>query len=169
MKTAFRAWDANRKGYLTKEDVLKRTDKLLEIYPDIDIEPARQQSLRFWVEACNLGLPVPEDYRLTEAQFLQNMWKSVKQPSLMELMRDMIMRSMEYMDKEKKGYISKEDYMNGATKFMKAEHASAAFDCMACDGKITAESMLKAARFYYTDTDSVDHPLNLMRGPLVDD
>jgi len=168
MKTGFRHWDTNGRGYITKEDVMKRSDRLQEVCPNTDIEPLRQYALRFWIESCNLGLQVPEDYRLTESQYIQNMWKAIKQPSCVQLLTDMTMMHMEYLDTEKKGHISKEDYVKGAARFMKAEEASATFDHMSCDGKITAESMREAVKFYYTDTDSVDHPLNRMAGPLVD-
>ena len=177
MKTVFRATDVEKKGYITEEGLLQRTDMLLEIYPDVDIEKMRHETRRTWIEYCNCGVQVPEGYRLTESQFIQNMWLTIRRPSFKQIMDDVSAKFMEQMDVQKKGHITKEEYIELFMKIaepvgtLTREHASASFDAIdkkQC-GKIVHKDVVEAMHFYYTDTDSVDHPLNLIQGALVED
>ena len=113
---------------------------------------------------------IPNNYPLPEAEFLQNMWMVVKTPVFKQQVGHMATKTLEQADTEKKGYISKQDYVKIASKYLGLDHAAAAFDAMDVKKteRMTHDELLAALLFYYTDTDDETHPLNYMKGPLVD-
>jgi len=82
----------------------------------------------------------------------------------------MATKTLEQSDPEKKGYISKQEYVKIAGRFVGQNRAASAFDAMDVKktGKVTHSELVAALLFYYTDTDDTAHPLNYMKGPLVD-
>ena len=170
LKTVFRKLDLDNDGYLTEEDLNRSLKHKLETYPSLDAEEQRQQMHSVWIDFYNGGQQVPDGYRLSEAQFLQNMWEVVKTPAFKQQVSDMATKTLEQVDLEKKGYISKEEYVKIAGKFLGLDRAAAAFDTMDVKktGKVTHDELLAALLFYYTNIDDEDNPLNFMKGPLVD-
>lgn len=170
LKTVFRKLDLDNDGYLTEEDLNRSLKHRLETYPSLDAEEQRQQMRSVWIDFYNGGQQVPDGYRLSEVQFLQNMWEVVKTPAFKQQVSDMATKTLEQVDLEKKGYISKEEYVKIAGKFVGLDRAAAAFDTMDIKktGKVTHDELLAALLFYYTNVDDEDNPLNFMKGPLVD-
>ena len=170
LKTVFRQLDLDNDGYLTEEDLNHSLNHRLEAYPSLDAEEQCQQMHRVWIEFYNGGQQVPDNYPLSEAEFLQNMWMAVKTPAFKQQVSDMATKTLEQADTEKKGYISKQDYVKIASKFLGLDRAAAAFDAMDVKKteRVTYDELLAALLFYYTDTNDETHPLNYMKGPLVD-
>ena len=173
MKSVFRPWDidAGSKGYVTEEDFKKRVPKTLEKFPDFDAKQMYERSHRHWVDHCNLGVEMPEGYRLTEAQYVQNMWLNIHRPSFKEQLRQDCMDFMQRVDKEKKGHLTKEDAKAIAPKVVKDhDHpkTQAVFDAVDKEktGKVTHEQVFEAQLFFFTDKEDKDHPYNHIRGPL---
>ena len=54
----------------------------------------------------------------------------VKTPACNQQVSDMATKTLEQADTEKKGYISKQDYVKIASKFLGLDRAAAAFDAM---------------------------------------
>ena len=170
LKTVFRQLDLDNDGYLTEEDLNHSLNHRLEAYPSLDAEEQHQQMHRVWIEFYNGGQQVPNNYSLSEAEFLQNMWLVVKTPVFKQQVGDMATKTLEQADTEKKGYISKQDYVEIASKYLGLDRVAAAFDAMDVKKteRVTHDELLAALLFYYTDTDDETHPLNYMKGPLVD-
>ena len=80
MKTHFRN-SVGTKGYITEEEVMERTRATLKVYPELNAEELMKQAHHSWIHDLNCGMEPPPGYRLTEAQFVQNMWVMVNQPS----------------------------------------------------------------------------------------
>ena len=120
---------------------------------------------------CNCGVEMPKGYRLTEAQFVQNVWLTIHTPAFEEYLRETAAQFMAGVDKEKKGYLTKEDGKEITPKIMKECHPKTKeiFDALDEEktGHITLEDILKAQRFFFTDTEDEDHVFNYVRGPLV--
>ena len=170
IKTVFRHLDLDNDGYLTEEDLTRSLKHKLEAYPSLDAEEQRQQMHRVWIDFYNGGQDVPDCYRLSEAQFIENMWKVVKTPEFKRQVSDMATKTLQQADPEKKGYIAREEYVKIAGKFLGQDRAAAAFDAMDVRkaGKVTHDELLAALLFYYTNTEDEINPLNYMKGPLVD-
>ena len=76
----------------------------------------------------------------------------------------------EKMDKDKKGHLTKDQYLRMTSKLHTEEAMTKLFEALdpSKSGKITREAMEKAHIFFFTDTEDEQHALNLLRGPLVD-
>ena len=170
LKTVFRNLDLDNDGYMTEEDLNRSYKHVQEAHPRLDAEEQRRQKRSVWIDFYNGGKQVPDGHRLSEAHFLQNMWAVVKTPGFKQQASDMATKTLEQADLEKKGYISKEEYLKIAGKFVGLDRAAAAFDTMDVKktGKVTHDELLAAQLFYFTDTDDEDNPLNFIMGPLVD-
>ena len=170
MKTIFRHLDLDHDGYLTYSDVERSLQHKLASHPELDVERERQQQRKVWIDFYNGGQEVPDDYRLSEADFLTNMWKAVKEPAFSQAVNDMATKTLEGVDAEKKGYVSKTEYVKVAGRHLGLDRATAAFDSMDVkkSGRVTHKELVDALLFYYTDTDDEASPLNYMKGPLVD-
>ncbi|CAI7990273.1 hypothetical protein GBAR_LOCUS447 [Geodia barretti] len=161
---------AGTKGYITKEEVMQKTLETLEAYPALDAEELKEHARKVWIEDLCCGMDPPAGYHLTEAQFVQNMWVMVNQPSLKERTRKATEKVMQQLDKAKKGYVTKDEYLRMTRKLVSEEHLQRIFDALdeTKQGKVTRESMEKMYTHYFTDTEDEEHPFNLLRGPLVD-
>ena len=170
MKTIFRQMDLDKDGYLTYSDLDSFLQLRLSAFPDLDIESERQQQRKVWIEIYNGGKDVPDDYRLSEANFVDNMWKVVKEPRFRQFANDMAKKALARMDTQNKGYVSKDGYVKVAGKLLGLDKATACFDCMDIkkSGRVNHEEIMDAVFFYYTDTDDEVHPLNYMNGPLAE-
>ena len=112
MRTVFRPWDveAGSKGYITLEDLENRVSSTLEKFPGLaDEGQLLERARRTWVDFCNCGVEMPKGYRLTEAQFVQNVWLTVHKPSFEEYLREASAQFVAGVDKEKKGYCTREE------------------------------------------------------------
>ena len=169
MRTHFRN-SVGSKGYITKEEVMERTQATLEAYPELNAEEIKEHARKSWVEDLNCGIDPPAGYRLTEEQFIQNMWVMVNQPSFKERASTMTAKVMQQLDKAKKGYVTRDDYLRMTSKLLKEEELKRIFDALdeTKQGKVTVENMQRAHIHFFTDTDDEEHPFNLLRGPLVD-
>ena len=169
MRAHFQA-SIGKKGYITKEEVMERARVTLEHYPELDADEIMEQTRKSWVEDLNCGMEPPPGYRLTEAQFVQNMWLVVNQPSFKQRAREMTGKVFEKLDKEKKGHVTKDDYLRMTKQLHGEEAMTKLYEALDStkSGKINREAMEKAHVFFFTDTEDEQHPLNLLRGPLVD-
>ena len=169
MRTHFQA-SIGKKGYITKEEVMERARVTLEYYPELDAEEIMQQARQSWVRDLNCGMEPPAGYRLTEAQFVQNMWLMVNQPSYKQRAREMTSKVFEKLDKDKKGYVTKDQYLRMTKQLNSEEAMTKLFNelDLSKSGKIDLEAMERAHIFFFTDTEDEKSPLNMLRGPLVD-
>ena len=169
MRTHFQA-SIGKKGYITKEEVMERARVTLEYYPELDAEEIMEQTRLSWVRDLNCGMEPPVGYRLTEAQFVQNMWLVVNQPSFKERASEMTGKAFEKLDKDKKGYVTKDQYLRMTKQMHSEEGMTKLYNELdpSKSGKITREAMERAHIFFFSDTEDEQHPLNLLRGPLVD-
>ena len=176
MRTVFRPWDveAGSKGHVTEEDFKKRVRKSVERFPELgaSIEKLYEQAHVHWVEFCNCGVEMPEGYRLTEAQYVQNMWTFIhNELSLEKYLREASKIFWEGVDKEKKGYLTREEAGKIGSKLVKDKEERGIFEILDKEnkGRITLEDTIKAQHFFFTDQEDKDHPFNFVRGPLVED
>ena len=162
--------DLDHDGYLTYSDLERSLQHKLAAYPELDAEQELGQQRKAWIDFYNGGKKVPDDYRLSEADFLKNMWKAVKEPTFKQQTSDMATKTLERVDAEKKGYVSKEEYVKVAGRHLGLDKAAAAFDSMDVNknGRVTHKELLDALLFYYTDANNEASPLNYMKGPLMD-
>lgn len=169
MRTHFRS-SVGTKGYITKEEAMERARETLKVYPELDEKELMEQTSKSWVQDLNCGMDPPAGYRLTEEQFIQNMWVMVNQPSFKERARKMTAKAFQHLDKDKKGYVTKDQYLRMTKSLVKEEDLKRIFDALdeTKQGKVTLENMEKAHVHFFTDTDDEKHPFNLLRGPLVD-
>ena len=151
-------------------EVMQRALATLEAYPELDAEEIKEHARKSWIQDLNCGMDPPAGYRLTEDQFIQNMWVMVNQPSFKERASTMTAKVMRQLDKDNKGYVTKDQYLRMTSKLVTEEDLKRMFDALdeTKQGKITCENMEKAHIHFYTDTDDEEHPFNLLRGPLVD-
>ena len=168
MKTHFRN-SVGTKGYITEEEVMERTRATLKVYPELNAEELMKQAHHSWIHDLNCGMEPPPGYRLTEAQFVQNMWVMVNQPSFKERTSEMTTKVFEQMDKEKKGYLTKDQYLRMTSKLLNEKDLQRLYDALdeTKQGKISPGAMERAHAFFFTNTDDEEHPFNLLRGPLV--
>ena len=159
-----------KKDYITEEEVVQQTHKVVEVYPELDLKELLEQSRHSWVNDLNCGMKPPEGYRLTEAQFVQNMWLAIHKPSFKERTREMTIKIMERLDKDKRGYVTKNEYLRMTSKLVTEDVLKQIFDALdeSGNGKVTREAMERAYVFFFTDTENEEHPFNFLRGPLVD-
>lgn len=174
MKSVFRPWDvqAGSKGYVTLEDFKKRSLASLEKFPELgDEKSALERVQRHWRDHCNCGVEMPEGYRLTENQYVQNMWWKIHQPSFEEELKEAAMFFIKAVDKENKGFVTIEEARQISAKLEK-EHPKMrdVFEFLDSEktGRVTYEQALKAQKFFFFDTEDEDHPFNYVYGPLVD-
>ncbi len=150
---------------------MKRFNKVTETYPELNREELLEKTRTSWIKYLNCGLEPPKGYRLTEAQYVQNMWLAIHQPEFIEHIKEMTTSFVEQVDKEKKGHFTHEQYLRMSGKLIGEKAIRAA--CQAMDptnrGYITQEDMVKANHFFFTDTEGGHHPFNFLRGPLVED
>ena len=175
MRTVFRSWDveAGSKGYVTKEDFKKRVRTSLEQFPELggSVEKMYEQVRRHWVDHCNCGVEMPEGYRLTEAQYIQNMWLTIHKPSFEKYLREASKIFWEKVaDKENEGYLTKDEAQKIGFKLTKDKEKRGIFETLDKEhtGQITFEQVVKVQAFFFTDQEDEDHPFNYVRGPLVD-
>ena len=169
MRTHFRS-SVGTKGYITKEGVMQSALATLEAYPELDAEELKEHARKTWIQDLNCGMDPPAGYRLTEAQFVQNMWVMVNQPSFKERTSKMTTKAMQQLDKTNKGYVTKDEYLRMTRKLVKEEDLRRIFDALdeTKQGKVTRDNMERAYLHFFTNTDDTEHPFNLLRGPLVD-
>ena len=173
MRSIFRPWDvqAGSKGYVTLEDFKKRARTSLEKFPELGEKEHLERVHRHWVDHCNCGVEMPEGYRLTEAQYIQNMWWKIHQPSFEDQLKEAAMSFMKAVDKENKGHFTAEEARQMNSKLGK-EHPKMKGVFEALDeektGRVTFEQSLKAQKFFFLDTKDEDHAFNFVYGPLVD-
>lgn len=161
------------KGYMTEEEYLDRlTRATLEAYPEVDAKELKEQAHHSWIHDLNCGMHPPPGYRLTEEQFVINMWLSVNQPSFKARISEMTTKVMQQLDKEKKGYVTKDHVqrMMMTSKLHKEDDMQKLHSELDVkkDGKITHQAIERMYTFFFTDTEDEAHPFNLLRGPLVD-
>ena len=169
MRTHFQR-SVGTKGYITEEEVMERALEVLKVYPELNAEELKKQAHHSWIHDLNCGMKPPAGYRLTEAQFVQNMWVVVNQPSFKERTSEMTTKVFEQLDKEKNGYLSKDQYLRMTSKLVKEEDLKRIFDALdeTKQGKVTCDDIERAYIHFFTDTGDEEHPFNLLRGPLVD-
>ena len=130
-----------------------------------------EQARRHWVDHCNCGVEMPEGYRLTEAQYIQNMWLTIHKPSFEKHLREASKIFWEKVaDKEKEGYITKDQAQKIGLKLTKDKKKRGIFETLDKEntGHITFEQVVKVQSFFFTDQEDEEHPFNYVRGPLVD-
>ena len=149
---------------------MERALETLKVYPELDAKMIMEHTRKSWIEDLNGGMDPPAGYRLTEAQFIQNMWVSVNQPSFKERASKMTAKVMQQLDKDNKGYCTRDQYLRMTSKLVKEEDLKRMFDALdeSKQGKVTRENLEKAHIHFFTDTDDEEHPFNMLRGPLVD-
>ena len=171
MRSVFHPWDvqAGSKGYVTLEDFKKRAQVSQEKFPELGDQTERVR--RHWRNHCNCGVDMPEGYRLTEAQYVQNIWWKIHQPSFEEELREAAMNFMKAVDKDNKGYFTREEAKQISEKIGKQDPKSKAiFDRLDKEntGRITFEQALEAQKFFFLDQEDEKHPFNYVYGPLID-
>jgi hypothetical protein len=176
MRSVFRQWDveAGSKGYVTEEDFKKRVSKTVERFPELSasIEKLHNQAHRHWVDHCNVGVEMPEGYRLTGAQYIQNMWLFVhNKPAFEKYIREASKTFWDGVDKEKKGYLTKEEAGEIGFRVTNDKEHRGIFEALdeGNTGRIVLEDSIKAQLFFFTDQEDEEHPFNFVRGPLVED
>ena len=82
----------------------------------------------------------------------------------------MTAKVIKHLDKENKGYVTRDQYLRMSKKRLKEDDVEKIFNALdeTKSGKITCEAMEKAHIFFFTDTTDEGHPFNLLTGPLVD-
>ena len=176
MRTVFRPWDveAGSKGYVTEDDFKKRVRKTVELFPELgaSLDKLYNQAHRHWIDHCNCGVEMPEGYRLTEAQYIQNMWLNIHQPSFEKHLREASKIFWERVDKDNKGYLTTEEAKKIGFKLTKDGEKRGIFEALDKEentGQITFEDSIKTQNFFFTDQENEDHPFTFVRGPLVED
>ena len=101
MKTMFRSIVGN-KGYITEEQCVEKSLDALKVYPKLDPEYLKEQALQGWINDLNCGMKQPRGYRLTEAQYVQNMWIMIHQPGLEERTKKETAKVMQQLDRTRK-------------------------------------------------------------------
>ena len=169
MRTHFVA-SIGKKGYITKEEVMERARVALEHYPELDADEILEQARQSWVQDLNCGMEPPPGYRLTEAQFIQNMWLVVNQPSYKQRVKEITAKVFEKLDKDKKGYVTKDNYLRMTKQLNSEETVAKIFEALDASksGKVDREAMERMYTFFFTDTEDEKHPFNFLRGPLLD-
>jgi len=170
MKTHFRN-SVGTKGYITEEEMMERTcAATLKVYPELNAEELKKQVRHSWIHDLNCGMEPPPGYRLTEAQYVQNMWVMVNQPSFRERTSEMTAKVFEQMDKEKKGHLTKDQFLQMSSKVLNEKGLQGLYDVLdeTKQGKVTRDALERAYIHFFTDTCDEEHPFNLLRGPLVD-
>ncbi len=177
IRSIFRPWDvqAGSKGYITLEDLKKRTLTRLGKFPELgDEKNAIERVIRHWRDHCNCGVEMPEGYRLTENQYVQNVWWKIHQPTFEAELRESAMAFMKAVDKDGKGRFTKEQAGQISSKLGTASahpaKSKSVFETLDKDntGSVTFEQSLEAQKFFFFDQESEDHPFNYVYGPLVD-
>jgi hypothetical protein len=169
MSSLFRP-QAGGKGYVTLEDFKKRARATQEKFPELATS-ALERAERHWLNHCNCGVEMPEGYRLTETQYLQNLWWKIHQPSFEEELRDAAMNFMKSVDKDNKGYFTREEAKKISEKIGRQHpKVKGVFEHLDKEntGRVTFEQSLEAQKFFFLDTEDEDHPFNYVYGPLVD-
>ena len=176
IRTVFLQWDvdAGSKGYVTEDDFRRRVSKTVERFPELEASKGKlyDQAHRHWVDGCNLGVEMPEGYRLTEAQYIQNMWLFIhNKPSFEKYLRESTKIFWDGVDKEKKGYLTREEAGKIGIRITQDKEDRGIFKALDKEntGRITMEDSLKAQNFFFTDQEDEQHPFNYVRGPLVQD
>jgi Ca2+-binding EF-hand superfamily protein len=174
MRSVFRPWNvqAGSKGYVTLEDFKNRAGISLEKFPQMgDQKTALERVHRHWIDHCNCGVEMPEGYRLTEEQYIQNVWWKIHQPSFENDLKEAAMTFMKGVDQEDKGYFTAEEAHQINSKLGR-EHPKMKDIFEALDeektGRVTYEQSLKAQKFFFFDMKDEEHPFNYIYGPLVD-
>ena len=169
MKTMFRSTVGN-KGYITEEECMEKALDALKAYPNLDPEYLKEQARQAWINDLNCGMQPPRGYRLTEAQYVQNMWVMVNQPGFEERTKKETAKVMQQLDKDKKGYINREEFLLMTKKIVDQKDLDRMHDALDTtkSGRITKEDIERMYIFFFSNTDDEDHPFNLLRGPLVD-
>ena len=172
MKSLFQSWDqqAGCKGYVTLEDFKKRAQATQEKFPELAAS-AMERVPRPWRNHCNCGVEMPAGYRLTEAQYIQNLWWKIHQPSFEEELKEAAMTFMKSVDKDNKGYFTREEANQISEKIGKQHpKMKGVFEHLdkANTGRVTFEQSLEAQKFFFYDKDDEEHPFNYVYGPLVD-
>ena len=169
MRTMFRS-TVGTKGYVTEEECVQKALDALKAYPGLDPEYLKQQARQAWINDLNCGMKPPRGYRLTEAQYVQNMWVMVNQPGFEERTKKETAKVIQQLDKDKKGYINREEFLLMTKKIVDQKDLDRMYDVLDTtkSGRITKEDIERMYLFFFTNIDAVDHPFNLLRGPLVD-
>ena len=115
MRTHFRS-SVGTKGYITKEEAMEHALETLKVYPELDAEMIMEHTRKSWIEDLNGGMDPPAGYCLTEDQFIMNMWVSVNQPSFKERASKMTAKVMQQLDKDNKGYVTRDQYLRMTSK-----------------------------------------------------
>ena len=160
---------AGSKGYITVEDFKKHAAATQEKFPELDDPNDLVQ--KHWRNHCNCGVDMPEGYRLTEAQYVQNLWWKIHQPSFEVELREAAMNFMKSVDKDNKGYFTREEAKAISDKIGKQHpKMKVIFDRLDKDntGRVTFEQALEAQKFFFFDQQDEEHPFNYVYGPLVD-
>ena len=166
MRSVFRPWDveAGLKGYVTLELFNKRALARLEKFPELgDEKSALERANRNWVDFMNCGVKMPEGYRLTEAQFIQNVWWFIHRPSFEDYLKEAAMSFMKAVDKDNKGYFTTEEAKQINSKLGREDpNMKRVFETLdeKKTGRVTFEQCLEAQRFFFYDTKEEDHPYN---------
>lgn len=173
MRSVFRPWDvqAGDKGYVTLEDFKKRAVVSQEKFPELELGDILERVERHWRNHCNCGVEMPKGYRLTEAQYVQNVWWKIHQPSFEEELREAAMHFMKSIDKDNKGYFTREEARQINEKIGKQHpKMQSVLDQLDKDniGRVTFEQSLEAQKFFFFDKEDEEHPFNYVYGPLVD-
>lgn len=171
MRSLFHGWDkqAGGKGYVTLEDFKKRAMASQQKLPELDAVMERVK--KHWVNHCNCGVEMPEGYRLTEAQYIQNIWWKIHQPSFEEELKEAAMNFMKAVDKDNKGYFTSEEAQKINEKLGKQHpKMQAVFEQLDKDntGRVTHEQCLEAQKFFFYDLEDEEHAFNYVYGPLAD-
>ena len=112
-----------------------------------------------------------QGYRLMEAQYIQNMWLNIHQPSFAKQLREASKIFWEGVDKDNKGYLITEEAKKIGFKLTKDGEKRGIFEALDKEntGQITFEDSIKTQNFFFTDQENEDHPFTFVRGPLVED
>jgi Ca2+-binding EF-hand superfamily protein len=169
MRTHFEA-SIGKKGYITKEEVMEKARATLKLYPELNADMILDGARNSWVQDLNCGMEPPSGYRLTEAQFVQNMWLVVNQPSYKQRVKEITAKVFENLDKDKKGYVTRANYLRMAKLVNSEETVTKIYDALDASksGKVDRAAMERMYTFFFTDTEDEQHPFNFLRGPLVD-
>ena len=170
MNTYFSNMDMDRDGFLTEKDLDKRLELSKAANPTLDAETERKHIQKVWLVMYNNGKEQPEGYKLSEKEFADNLWSVVNRPNFKEMLEPMTERLFNNFDLEKKGRVTKENFLKVTGEIISEEIASAAFDSADVEksGNLTMKQMFDAMVFFYTNQDDEGNPLNHIMGPLVD-
>ena len=170
MRSLFRASDPDCKGYITREDLERRAKASQAKFPEL-AAGAVERADRHWRDHCNCGVEMPCGYRLTESQYIQNLWWKIHQKSFEEELKEAAMNFMRAIDKENKGYFTREEARAVNEKLgRKHPKMEEILNHMDKDntGRITFEQSLEAQKFFFYDKEDEEHPHNHVYGPLAD-